>query len=598
MSGHEQPTLFGAGEDLPPAFPERAAWGTAPKLRAWQQEAMEKYFATNPRDFMAVATPGAGKTTFALTVAKELFNRGTINRMTVVAPTDHLKRQWADAAARVGISIDPNFKNSDGSHGREYQGVALTYAQVANKPLLHRARTENGRTLVIMDEIHHAGDALSWGDGLREAFEPAHRRLALTGTPFRSDTAAIPFVQYEEDKDGIRRSKSDYSYGYGPALKDHVVRPVIFMAYSGQMRWRTSAGEEMAANLGEGFTKDVTAQAWRTALDPQGQWIPTVLSAADKRLSEVRKTVPDAGALIIATDHADAKAYAAQLQAITGEKPAVILSDDKEASNNIDKFSEGTSRWMVAVRMVSEGVDVPRLAVGVYATSTSTPLFFAQAIGRFVRARKRGETASVFLPSVPQLMMLANEMEEERDHALDRKSPADEMPQDPLNEGLDDHLIDEANKEEVASDQLTRGKFEAIGSQASFHGVLFDGSEFSMGGMDEHTDEDQDFLGIPGLLDADQVGTLLRARQQEYASKRPASARTQEPSVVDHRQLKNLRNQLAKNVSAWAAKTGKPHGSIHNELRRICGGPAVPQANAEQLQARLDKLQDWFLGRK
>lgn len=598
MSGHEQPTLFGAGADLPPAFPERAAWGTAPKLRAWQQEAMEKYFATNPRDFMAVATPGAGKTTFALTVAKELFNRGTINRMTVVAPTDHLKRQWADAAARVGISIDPNFKNSDGSHGREYQGVALTYAQVANKPLLHRARTENGRTLVIMDEIHHAGDALSWGDGLREAFEPAHRRLALTGTPFRSDTAAIPFVQYEKDKDGIRRSKSDYSYGYGPALKDHVVRPVIFMAYSGQMRWRTSAGEEMAANLGEGFTKDVTAQAWRTALDPQGQWIPTVLSAADKRLSEVRKTVPDAGALIIATDHADAKAYAAQLQAITGEKPAVILSDDKEASNNIDKFSEGTSRWMVAVRMVSEGVDVPRLAVGVYATSTSTPLFFAQAIGRFVRARKRGETASVFLPSVPQLMMLANEMEEERDHALDRKSPADEMPQDPLNEGLDDHLIDEANKEEVASDQLTRGKFEAIGSQASFHGVLFDGSEFSMGGMDEHTDEDQDFLGIPGLLDADQVGTLLRARQQEYASKRPASARAQEPSVVDHRQLKNLRNQLAKNVSAWAAKTGKPHGSIHNELRRICGGPAVPQANAEQLQARLDKLQDWFLGRK
>ena len=228
--------LFGEGSNppLPPAYPDRAAWGTAPKLRAWQAEAMTKYFTENPRDFMAVATPGAGKTTFALTVAKELFNRGTINRMTVVAPTDHLKRQWADAAARVGISIDPNFKNSDGTMGRGYQGVALTYAQVANKPMLHRARTENGRTLVIMDEIHHAGDSLSWGDGLREAFEPATRRLALTGTPFRSDTAAIPFVQYEEDADGIRRSKSDYSYGYGPALKDHVVRPVIFMAYSGQ----------------------------------------------------------------------------------------------------------------------------------------------------------------------------------------------------------------------------------------------------------------------------------------------------------------------------------------------------------------------------
>lgn len=589
----EQPSLFENVTSLPAAYPNKAAWGTVPKLRAWQQEAYDKYFATNPRDFMAVATPGAGKTTFALTIAKELFNRGDINRLTVVAPTDHLKRQWADAAARVGISIDPNFKNSDGSTGRGYQGVALTYSQVANKPMLHRARTENGRTLVIMDEIHHAGDALSWGDGLREAFEVAHRRLALTGTPFRSDTSAIPFVQYEEDKDGIRRSKSDYSYGYGPALKDHVVRPVIFMAYSGQMRWRTSAGEEMAANLGEGFTKDVTAQAWRTALNPDGDWIPTVLKAADKRLTEVRRTVPDAGGLVIATDHADAKAYAAQLQKLTGEKPALILSDDKEASNNIDNFSAGTSRWMVAVRMVSEGVDVPRLAVGVYATSTSTPLFFAQAIGRFVRARKRGETASVFLPSVPQLMMLANEMEEERDHALDRPK-ADEMPQDALNEGLDDHLIEEANKEEIASDQLTRGKFEAIGSQASFHGVLFDGSEFSSGGLEVGSEEEQDFLGIPGLLDAEQVGTLLRAHQREHASRRPQ----QTAHVVDHRQLKELRNKLAKNVSAYAARTGKPHGSIHNELRRVCGGPAVAQASAEQIQARIEKLGDWFIGRK
>ena len=70
----------------------------------------------------------------------------------------------------------------------------------------------------------------------------AARRLALTGTPFRSDTAPIPFVRYLEDGDGIRRSSADYTYGYGDALKDHVVRPVIFLAYSGQMRWRTSAG--------------------------------------------------------------------------------------------------------------------------------------------------------------------------------------------------------------------------------------------------------------------------------------------------------------------------------------------------------------------
>ncbi len=591
-----QDTLFGSGPALPPAYPERAAWGTAPKLRQWQAEALEKYFSMAPQDFLAVATPGAGKTTFALRVATELVERGTINRIVVVAPTDHLKRQWADAAARVGLSIDPNFKNSDGAHGRDFIGVAVTYAQVAMKPMLHRAKTEVAKTLVILDEIHHGGDALSWGDGIREAFEPATRRLALTGTPFRSDTAAIPFVEYAEDKDGIRRSKSDYTYGYGNALRDHVVRPVIFMAYSGQMRWRTSAGEEYAASLGEAaVTKDITAQAWRTALNPQGQWIPSVLAAADKRLTEVRRAVPDAGGLVIATDHEDARAYAGQLSRITGESPTVILSDDAGASEKIEEFSASDTRWMVAVRMVSEGVDVPRLSVGVYATSTATPLFFAQAVGRFVRARTRGETASVFLPSVPNLMALANQLELERDHALDR-------PDKDNDEGFipEEGLMEAANREDKASDSLTKGKYEALESQASFDRVLFDGGEFGTGGEIGSEDE-LDFLGIPGLLDADQVGTLLRQRQQEQQSRkrlRSGAAPEPEPQVVDHRQLTELRGQLAKNVSAWSARSGMPHGMVHSELRRICGGPAVAQANEEQLNKRLKKLQDWFIGRK
>ncbi|GAA1341362.1 DEAD/DEAH box helicase [Arthrobacter roseus] len=591
-------TLFGTGPTLPPAYPERAAWGTAPKLRQWQEEALGKYFGTTPQDFLAVATPGAGKTTFALRVATELVERGVVNRITVVAPTDHLKRQWADAAAKVGLAIDPNFKNADGRHGSGFIGVAVTYAQVASKPMLHRAKTEAARTLVILDEIHHGGDALSWGDGIREAFEPAARRLALTGTPFRSDTAAIPFVEYAQDKDGIRRSKADFIYGYGDALKDNVVRPVMFMAYSGHMRWRTSSGEEMAASLGEAaVTKDITAQAWRTALNPTGEWIPSVLAAADKRLTEVRRTVPDAGAMVIATDHEDARAYAGELQRITGQSPTVILSDDAGASQKIEDFSAGEQRWMVAVRMVSEGVDVPRLSVGVYATSTATPLFFAQAVGRFVRARKRGETASVFLPSVPNLMELANQLELERDHALDR--PENHLAEEGF--ALEDSLMEAANREEKASDSLTKQKFEALESQASFDRVLFDGGEFGAGGAAGSEDE-QDYLGIPGLLDADQVAVLLRERQREQLArrggKRPAEVPPVNPSVADHRRLTELRAKLAKNVSAWSARTGTPHGVVHSELRRICGGPAVAQADEDQLTRRLGKLQDWFIGRK
>ncbi|NNH51191.1 DEAD/DEAH box helicase [Promicromonospora citrea] len=586
-----------AASSLSPAFPRRAPWGTASSLRAWQAEALELYRERSPKDFLAVATPGAGKTTFALRIATELLELGVVRRVTVVAPTEHLKTQWADAAARVGIRIDPKFKNSQGRHGSHYDGVALTYAQVAAKPALHRARTEAARTLVILDEVHHGGDALSWGDAVREAFEGAERRLALTGTPFRSDTSAIPFVQYEADAEGIRRSKADYTYGYGEALRDHVVRPVLFLSYAGDMRWRTKAGDEVSARLGEAMTKDMTGQAWRTALDPEGQWIPSVLAAADKRLTEVRRTVPDAGGLVIATDQDNARAYAAHLHEITGRRPTVVLSDDEGASGRIEEFAQNDDRWMVAVRMVSEGVDVPRLAVGVYATSASTPLFFAQAIGRFVRARKRGETASIFLPSVAPLLNLANSMEQERDHALDRPRTAEEqgIEYDP-----EAALVAEANREEKASGELL-GSFQALDAQASFDRVLFDGGEFGAG-ADVGSAEELDFLGLPGLLEPDQVATLLRQRQADHLKARgtAASAREVEAerSEQEHRRAAELRKELSKLVSAWAKRSGQPHGVIHTQLRRTCGGPEVPLATADQLEARVAQVRRWFVGQK
>ena len=586
-----------AASHLPPAFPGRAPWGTAAKLRAWQQRALDQYLQQEPRDFLAVATPGAGKTTFALRVATELLGRGEVQRVTVVAPTEHLKRQWADAAHRVGISIDPEFKNAHGSHGRDFDGVALTYAQVASRPVLHHARTRGAPTLVILDEVHHGGDALSWGDAVREAFEPARRRLALTGTPFRSDTSAIPFVTYEQDRDGVRRSQADFTYGYGDALRDGVVRPVIFLAYSGQMRWRTRAGDELSARLGDPLTQDMTAHAWRTALDPSGEWVPSVLRAADTRLSEVRRGVPDAGGLVIATDHAQARAYASVLRGLTGEPPVVVLSDDAGASARIEAFTHGDQRWMVAVRMVSEGVDVPRLAVGVYATSIATPLFFAQAVGRFVRARRRGETASVFLPSVPMLMQHAGEMEVERDHALDRPARTGEDLWAP-----EDAMVAAANRADPADDEGLA--FEALDAQAEFDRVLFDGGEFGVAAV-VGSQEEQDFLGLPGLLDADQVAHVLRQRQaRQQASRRSgglvaaAVASPVASPVASHREVAALRKELHQLVGGWAKRTGQPHASVHAELRRTCGGPPVPQAGAEQVRTRIDTLRRWFVGQK
>ncbi|GAB3877211.1 hypothetical protein GCM10029964_025900 [Kibdelosporangium lantanae] len=207
---------------------------------------------------------------FGLRLAAELLADRTVEAVTIVTPTEHLKHQWAASANSFGIPIDSEFRNTTGATSRDYRGVAVTYAQVAAHPTLHRVRTENRKTLVILDEIHHGGDAKAWGDAIREAFMPAVRRIALTGTPFRSDDSPIPFVNYEPDGGGAMRSVADHTYGYADALRDGVVRPVIFMAYSGEASWRTNAGEEFTARLGEPLTQEQTARAWRTALDPSG----------------------------------------------------------------------------------------------------------------------------------------------------------------------------------------------------------------------------------------------------------------------------------------------------------------------------------------
>lgn len=607
MQDGDKPTPIGgsAAEQLSPSYPQRAPWGTAERLRAWQAEALDAYFGQSgpdgdgngPRDFLAAATPGAGKTTFALRLAIELLRRRIVTRIVVVAPTEHLKNQWADAAARVSIRLDPSFSNRHVAPARGFHGVAVTYAQVATKASVHERLVMDARTLVILDEVHHGGDALSWGEALQVAFRRAARRLLLSGTPFRSDDAPIPFVEYHPDASGARVSRTDYSYGYRRALEDGVVRPVLFLVYAGRMRWRTRAGDELEAQLGQDNTKDVTAQAWRTALDPAGEWIPAVLRSANRRLTEMRAHVPDAGGLVIATDQTAARAYAAILAEVTGEEPTVVLSDEPAASERISSFAASDSRWMVAVRMVSEGVDVPRLAVGVYATSASTPLFFAQAIGRFVRARRRGESASVFLPHVPQLLELAAELERQRDHVLDDPAGvSDEL-------SLDDDLLEAAGREERASDALT-GEFsyQALHSLAHFDRVLYDGREFGQLAV-PGTPEEEEFLGLPGLLEPEHVHELLmrrEARQSAHRRSREAREATeasegtrssvQAPPAPLHRTLREQRQLLNSLVGLYARQSGEPHALVHAELRRICGGPPVARATVAQLQARIDAL--------
>ncbi|MGY2085273.1 DEAD/DEAH box helicase [Blastococcus sp. SYSU DS0539] len=577
----------------------RAPQTTSRPLRAWQQAALGQYEEASPKDFLVTATPGAGKTTFALTLAARLLSRREVARVVVVAPTDHLRLQWAEAADAMGIVLDPNLTNAVGPVRAGTQGYVTTYAQVAGKPMLHAARATAVKSLVILDEVHHAGDGLSWGEAVEEAYGMAARRLCLTGTPFRTKPdERIPFVRYEEDtfegEAGGLVSRADYTYGYKEALADNVVRPVVFAAYTGTSRWRNSAGDVVAASLSEAGTKSVEMQAWRTALDPKGQWVPHVIAAMDDRITHLREEggMPDAAGLILASDQDDARAYAKIVRRVTGKAAELILSDDPKASKKIERFATGSARIAVCVRMISEGVDVPRAAVLAWMTSYRTPLFFAQAVGRVVRSRSPHESATVFLPAVRPLLSLAASMEEQRNHVMPppRTQPDEEL------EALD------LPPREPREGEMKQ--WEALEADARFAHVLHGGTAHTGEGRPALVaPEEEDFLGIPGLLTPEQTASLLAKRDDELRVRIAQSHRNDDDEfmlVEDHpdeddagrswRDAAELRREINRLVNRVAARTSQPQAVVHTQLRQSVPGPPSASASVDVLRARRERL--------
>jgi superfamily II DNA or RNA helicase len=542
----------------------------SPYLRRWQIQALQRYLKAESRDFLVTATPGSGKTTFALTLAGRLLAQRIVQRVIIVVPTDHLRGQWADAAARLGLWLDPDLPNSVGPVREGTHGYVATYAQVAAKPILHRNRAETRPSLVIMDEIHHAGDGLTWGDGLREAFDTAKRRLGLSGTPFRTKAdERIPFVSYEDDGEEVR-SIADFTYSYGDALADGVVRPVVFAAYTGTSRWLNDAGEAFAAMLGSGTKKDED-KAWRTALSPTGRWVPHVIAAVDERVRAQREAgIDDAAGIILANDQETARAYADIAQRVTGEVPAVVLSEDSDASQRLSAFTHGRTRLVVCVRMISEGVDIPRATALGYLCSARTPLFFAQAVGRVVRARGTQESASVYLPAVRPLLALAAEMESAR-NAVVRLMPRDDHDLDP-------------DIERMAGEGFT-----ALDADAQFAHVLTAGRAITAESLDLD-DNDVDYLGLPGLLSPEDMATVLAARDAKLRRQVAEAVDEVDFTPATWRDTQEVRKDIHRMVSVLAARTGKAHGQVHAELRQVIPGPPTAVAGYDTLVARHDHL--------
>jgi superfamily II DNA or RNA helicase len=512
------------------------SWPADRPLRSWQRAATTALAAHHGTSFLASATPAAGKTTFGLHVAREMLASGRVARVVVAGPTTHICRQWAADAARYGIDLEPNRPNVGGPEPRDRHGIAVTYQTIAAGPRGHARAAARRPTLLIADEPHHMGDHAAWGVRAREAFEGAVFRLLLSGTPFRSDSAPIPWVGYDED--GV--SQADYVYGYAQALVDGVCRPITFLPYDGEMEWK-SDGRLRSATFDDFLPAVESARRLRTALDPDGDWMGEVLRDADMRLSEVRRHHPEAGGLVLASDQEHARAIAARLAHIAGEVPELVMSDEPAASARLAEFGDSKRRWLVSVLMVSEGVDIPRLRVGVYATAARTELFFRQVVGRFIRrtASPARQMSYLLMPADHRLKRLAMEIEEERRHALELLGVAEDEPE---------------------LEPVRRGEgpgFEALSSSAA------------------------------QLDEAILTQTTMQLFATEDAPPAPGSRPAGRPEPAPETAFaarERLRAERARLVSLVSRRTGEQHRVIHGRVNRATGAGSVGDATREELE--------------
>ncbi len=523
------------------------AWPEHRPLRAWQQRALGALQAHGGEAFLASATPAAGKTTFGLRVAYELLAAGRIARVAILAPTAHIARQWAADAARYGIDLEPNRANAEGPEPPDRHGVAVTYQAVAAGPASHRNACARRPTLLIADEPHHMGEDAAWGATTMDAFARAELRLLLSGTPFRSDNTPIPWVEY--DADGF--SSADFTYTYTDALLDGVCRPITFVPYDGDMEW-TSDGRRRRADFSVALPRVEDARRLRTALDADGDWVRRVLRDADARLAQVRAgDHPDAGGLVVAIDKLHAVRLAEQLERVSGEPPLLVTSDEPDASARIARFAGGTQRWIVSVLMVSEGVDIPRLRVGVYATTARTELFFRQVVGRFIRrsSAPRQQMSYLYLPSDLTLKVLAARIEEERNHAIE------------LRPGVEDGELDEPEARRASEPGAL---FEALSSDARPDAEILIGENLQLFGAPEPA-----------------PSAAYAAFTQPAAAPAPASAAGDPASSYERRE--RLRVERRTLVSQRARVTGETHRDVNARINRAVGVRRVADATIEQL---------------
>ena len=542
-------------------------------LRSWQHHALAEMARWRDGPFLLSAAPGAGKTRPALELAREQLVAGTASAVVVACPTAPLTQQWARAADALGLNLAPDADSPKPPAG--FHGIAVTYARIAKAPG-RWGRTLPRRTLVIADEAHHLGEELSWGVGFAKAFAASARWLLLSGTPFRSDATPIPGVSY--DAGGM--AEPDVSYSYAEAVADGICRPVCFVAYDGTLSWR-SGDDVIESSFETVLSTREASRRYRTAIStelPDG--LQRILREADAKLHEIRRHGHrDAGGLVIAADSEHARRIAALLREVTGRVPLIVLHAEPRAAAKLAAFTNSTDPWIVAVNMVSEGVDIPRLRVGVYATAAKTPLIFRQIVGRFVRTLpgRPVEPSWLYIPADNILRDHAATIEQELRRAS-RRPGEDEG-------GLDE--LDRAQRRET--ERGNTPEFVPLSADVAPQMTLF-GSPAPAPSPAAARWATAPASATPAY------GTPAYGTPADDAEPPPETEEPREIPAFERRAM--LRDERHRLVSEVRRRDGSSHREINAWLNRKLGIGSVDQATLTDLERSVELLVGKLSGKR
>jgi superfamily II DNA or RNA helicase len=514
------------------------------QLREWQANAVRA--CADERQALVVATPGAGKTVFAAHHVQGLIARRFADYVIVVVPSVALISSWQQSWSAQGMELTSR-ATSGRTWPKAYAGVVMTYAKMANMLATFETWHRRGlRFAIVFDEIHHTADANQWGNAAQSLGEMASRILAMTGTPFRNDAQAMRWVRY--DADGFCRPS--FRYSYGDAVRDGVCRAVEFQTDDGDLHMLQS-GEQRRWKISETSHKaEDISTASKGAYDGDLPHLQGLIQHAVQQLDEYRKHDPDAGCLFVCRpgqndeDNKHVKVVSKLITNMTGERPVVVTHDEEEAHDKLHRFRQGTSRFLVSVRMVSEGIDIPRLRVLCLATAPQSRLLFHQLVGRVVRVEpgRQHDRGCVVMSKFPHMMQWAADMEQEAQEALREIQRRDQM------EAQDD-------------DRPVKLGPIALGATHEHAGAIYAGET-----IDAH-----EIAAAQQILQSDPVTlsgiSSVQAAMIARKVSRPSSVPTLAPPAQSQEQETNtLRNKIGQLVNQWCAITKKQHKLAYTEL--------------------------------